>query len=578
MKKNNKAVFFLIFVLILSLGSSGCKNQNAAETPPETGTGFVAETSETQTSVASELKTETSSAATSAETTEASVRTTVQEVWNSEDFVYPDDPLTVENLMYLIFEAKKILEEGEMSVELRRLYSYRFGIVDINFDGFPELYYTETDANELYYTETDAAAGYKRCKVFSLEKEQFAQLLVEFEGFHRDGDTSFMVKEEDGNKRFIIYSKAKIDNYKSNLISEITYDNGEYQNEVLFKDTWLFYYPEGSDNKIESSEIDGINVDIEEYLSAFENFTDNLTELPAFLENMAYFYTRPRDLPKGVLRYNTPDHEIYYRIPSDFELLKSQQSGVYGYLSDLCDKYLNAIKNEEHVYPDNPLASADDLLNLVFMAKQRLYLNGEMLNGSVVYIFGLVDIDFDGFPELFLHRKQGGQGLSLCTMYSLKKESFCECLFDFQAYSRYSPPESGSVFMIKEDENGKRIIIDTYYYHSNWQKIETIGEVFVSDEGYSWNRTFFEEWLFNINSFENAIAQYNGDDIQYDEYKALIDDFLSDVSPVDYLKEPVEYIMRSPENRSINRFVKDEEKDYEQLYDLYDEYLKSIKE
>ena len=113
LKRKKLAAVMAISAVLLT----GCQsNAEAAQTVRESVTAEQTE----QTTEASETTAET----TSAETTQSVAETQSE----TEDFVYPDDPLTAENLLKITTAAKVQLIESE---EISGNMIFHFGLLDI---------------------------------------------------------------------------------------------------------------------------------------------------------------------------------------------------------------------------------------------------------------------------------------------------------------------------------------------------------------------------------------------------------------------------------------------------------------
>ncbi|MCL2052887.1 MAG: hypothetical protein FWG90_00385 [Oscillospiraceae bacterium] len=156
---------------------------------------------------------------------------------NQSGFVYPDEPLTKEGLALLVNEARTIIfEDGVLINEMKKVAEsalppllnfqapYVFGLVDIDFDGMPELFCLNNHSNQ----------GYKPFFIFSLNQSNFAELLIVFKGFHRDGETYFAVNEENKMKKLIVVSTFNEHRSPGIAANEIIERNSEFSiNEVL---------------------------------------------------------------------------------------------------------------------------------------------------------------------------------------------------------------------------------------------------------------------------------------------------------------------------------------------------------
>jgi len=249
---------------------------------------------------------------------------------------------------------------------------------------------------------------------------------------------------------------------------------------------------------------------------------------------------------------------------------------VYDYVSDIslsetetaeettAHREINIQK--EFVDPDEPLGSADDLLNLVFAAKRQLSEREEFYFGMASYTFGLVDIDFDGMPELFCIMSNFDDfGNFMYRFYSLKESDFCNNLLEYKTYS-----EDLEVikYMTKEDNSEKRLIIYDDRGHAHQWRNAVFSEIVAMDE------------LFHINEIK-AIS-WRGEDYNFNnhtwggESNGELEEYLKDLVLANSVCEPISYPWRDIKNPL---FIDEQKKsdDYILLYEIYDEYLKVIK-
>ena len=272
-----------------------------------------------------------------------------------------------------------------------------------------------------------------------------------------------------------------------------------------------------------------------------------------------------------------------------------ERLGVYDYVSDIslsetetaeettAHREINIQK--EFVDPDEPFGSADDLLNLVFEAKRLLYVEDKIDYPLPDYIFGIIDVDFDGFSEMFFHEKDMVQrGYNTCQVFSLKEETFLELLFEFKAYSRYSAPDSDTVYMIKEGDSDKKLIIYSYYTNSATKWETTLSEINKQDDVYTQNIINANYWDFNdiADGKQAPDFIFNGKNyISFEEYNnAVISYYLEEMSLVNFIYEPVTYTFEDynffSSNPTLDLIRQKMEDDYILLYGLYDEYLKNL--
>ena len=263
---------------------TGCQNNaEAAQTVRESVTAEQTE----QTTEASETTAET----TSAETTQSAAETQFE----TSDFVYPDDPLTAENLITIITEAK---DQIFMSSGENRAMDYRFGVVDIDFDGFPEIFC------EFGYTNYDSS-------FYSLKEENFCEKLVDYTSYfdlyrnpgfsYECGNTVFYKREFSGEKSIIIYSNWSSESHgASEAISEIKNSDGKFSFEEKFRSHWKYISPDDSKYKYEPDffNIDGEKTDWEDYEKRRMEFlyhTGKITPINYVHEDISYWETQDYD-------------------------------------------------------------------------------------------------------------------------------------------------------------------------------------------------------------------------------------------------------------------------------------------
>ncbi|MDR1688227.1 MAG: hypothetical protein LBS21_06395, partial [Clostridiales bacterium] len=118
--------------------------------------------------------------------TEGKILITAQDI-KPDRFVYPDKPLTPENLSYIVSGAlEKLMAEEDAErkppvpevvyympeeATKRELPTYEVVLLDINFDNFPEM----------VFKLIEGGGANKINKVYSLKKENFGEFLLDFE-------------------------------------------------------------------------------------------------------------------------------------------------------------------------------------------------------------------------------------------------------------------------------------------------------------------------------------------------------------------------------------------------------------
>ena len=111
----------------------------------------------------------------------------------------------------------------------------------------------------------------------------------------------------------------------------------------------------------------------------------------------------------------------------------------------------------EYDTANSNLITADTLIDIVFKAKKTLYDLGEVNSDMSYYVFGVIDANFDGFPELFCDFDNGGRGLHNCRLYSLNNDDFCMPLLDFKAFDI----EGITDFKVRNSGDKKSLVIYT---------------------------------------------------------------------------------------------------------------------
>lgn len=103
--------------------------------------------------------------------------------------------------------------------------------------------------------------------------------------------------------------------------------------------------------------------------------------------------------------------------------------------NEAAETVVQRVDISDFVYPNEPL-TAENLLKITTAAKVTLCKSGETSGNMSLYRFGLLDVDFDGFPEMFCELCNG-QHNHKCRLYSLKEDNFCEKLLEYNAYFEY---------------------------------------------------------------------------------------------------------------------------------------------
>ena len=229
---------------------------------------------------------------------------------------------------------------------------------------------------------------------------------------------------------------------------------------------------------------------------------------------------------------------------------------------------------EPFVYPVNPVASADELLNLVFAAKQRLFENGEFY-GNFIYSFGVVDVDFDGIPELFCQTINYMN--DFCRVYSLREADFCKKLLE---YTIYSEPDDSMTYMLEYDNDGKKAVVYIDQRHVHQWRNAYFSEIITGNNSFYLNKLYTVSWkgedyIWRDDEKDSSSNLYDNDNWG-GESNIKLEEYLNTLSPLDCIYEPVDYYWKNPGNPV---FISEEDKNehYNLLYDVYDQYIKQIK-
>lgn len=223
----------------------------------------------------------------------------------------------------------------------------------------------------------------------------------------------------------------------------------------------------------------------------------------------------------------------------------------------------------DFVYPDDPL-TVENLLKIIKIAKGQI-ITSSGTNGAMDHRFGVIDIDFDGFPEIFC---EFGYNNYDSSFYSLKEENFCEKLVDYNSYfdfyrnSGFSFECGNTAFYTREFSNEKSIII-----YSNWSSYshgasEAISEIKSSDGKFSFEEKFRSHWEYispddSKYKYEPDFFNIDGEKTAWEDYEKRRMEFLyhtGKITPIEYVHEGI-----------------DGQNDYDELYSLYSVYLNKLK-
>lgn len=228
----------------------------------------------------------------------------------------------------------------------------------------------------------------------------------------------------------------------------------------------------------------------------------------------------------------------------------------------------------DFVYPDYPL-TAENLLKITTAAKAKLVELGETSSPVSYYKFGLLDVDFDGFPELFCEFFNGSQKYHYCHLYSLKEENFCEKLLEYRAH--FETVSSNTVYLKKRVYGGENsIVVYSCWDYDSHGVSYYISEIKNQNNNFAFEEKFYSHWDliysnddtgYEINKFE-----INGQAVELEQYEKEYMDYMhydNEVLPVDYVYEDIYYT-------SGNTFEQTEEY-YDELYSLYSVYVNNLK-
>ena len=249
--------------------------------------------------------------------------------------------------------------------------------------------------------------------------------------------------------------------------------------------------------------------------------------------------------------------------------------------NEAAETVVQKVDISDFVYPDDPLTT-ENLIKITTAAKEEL---GEKGETNLYNCFGLVDIDFDGFPELF-HEAGSIMSYSV-SFYSLKEENFCEKLFTtdtgiyFKMYGEqivFSQTVTRLYMWYGYENEEKRVVVETYkngYTHGIEKRLYEIRN---SDGVWSVDKKFSEYWKCNFYTdrkyeHENGGFWVDGTQTDMNDYEHLYVDYYASLTPINYLYEDIIYYA-NPDGETHFEYMTN--KNYSELYSLYDNYLKSI--
>lgn len=224
------------------------------------------------------------------------------------------------------------------------------------------------------------------------------------------------------------------------------------------------------------------------------------------------------------------------------------------------------------IYPDDPL-TAENLLTVTTAAKVKLIELGETSNNMILYRFGLLDIDFDGFPEMLCEFFHGHN--HTCRLYSLKEENFCEMLLEYEIYYKYW---GKTTYYLRKSDEGNSVLVYSDRYSSSRDVYTLLSEISNSNAGFEIKEKFFSCWKYISKldaeyQYEPAIFSVDGDEVDWEKYEKEYMTYMyyADVEPMEYVYEGIDY------NCHISDTYQITEKYYGNLYSSYYFYLSNIK-
>lgn len=235
----------------------------------------------------------------------------------------------------------------------------------------------------------------------------------------------------------------------------------------------------------------------------------------------------------------------------------------------------------DFVYPDDPL-TAENLFKITTAAKVQL-IESEEISGNMIFHFGLLDIDFDGLPEMFCEFRNPIYHYFDCSLYSLKEENFCEKLVDYQAHFD-SPLTGNSVYLQKGEYGGEKSIIVYSNWGSNSHGVRSIiSEIKNTDGNFSFEEKFSSHWDYispydSEYEYEPDFFYIDGEETDWENYEKRLMEYWynyssNNITPIEYVHENVRYgaIEYGADPYKISM------ENYDELYSLYSVYVNNLK-
>ncbi len=227
------------------------------------------------------------------------------------------------------------------------------------------------------------------------------------------------------------------------------------------------------------------------------------------------------------------------------------------------------VETMDFVYPDDPLIP-ENLIKITTAAKSKLFELGETSSNVCYYTFGLIDVDFDGFPEMFCEFTNAMQGRHNCRMYSLKEENFCEFLFEYKAHFE---GDGDTTYLAKNDRGKQSIIVYSLAKHRETTTGNTyIDEITEENGKFINNELFYEQWnMVHSNAdewkLEPSAFYVDGKEVDFLEYQKAYKKLVVQLSPAIYLYEGIYY---------TSNVEKEIPESIDKIYNLYVNYANSL--